>query len=398
MLAGQFGAAFVDTDAEVAAAAGKPVGDIFVDDGEPAFRELERAAAGAGPRRRRRGGRAGQRRGARPGRAGGCCAGSPWPTWRPASPRSRAASAWTGRGSSSPATRAAGSARMLEERRPVYERLAAFTVPADDSRRRRSPTRSPTWLGNTERMDRGMTVTRIPVGGERPYEVVVGAGVLGELPGLVGEKAGTVFVIHAASVSAHRAPGLPRARGRRLPRAAPSRCRTARRPSRSRSRPGCGPGWPPRASAAPTCIVGDRRGRGDRPGRVRGGDLAARGPGRARPHHAARHGRRRDRRQDRDRHPGGQEPGRRVPRARRGAGRPGHAGDGAARRLRGRAGRDHQGGVRRRPGHPGPGRGRPGGRHRAARAAHPGADRAGHPVQGAAWWRPTSARPACARR
>jgi shikimate kinase len=34
-----------DTDDEVAAAAGKPVADVFVEDGEPAFRELEREAA-----------------------------------------------------------------------------------------------------------------------------------------------------------------------------------------------------------------------------------------------------------------------------------------------------------------------------------------------------------------
>jgi shikimate kinase len=33
-----------DTDADVEAAAGKSVADVFVDDGEPAFRELERAA------------------------------------------------------------------------------------------------------------------------------------------------------------------------------------------------------------------------------------------------------------------------------------------------------------------------------------------------------------------
>ncbi len=45
-----------------------------------------------------------------------------------------------------------------------------------------------------------MSVTRIPVDGERRYEVVVGAGVLGELPGLVGKEAGTVFVIHAAGL------------------------------------------------------------------------------------------------------------------------------------------------------------------------------------------------------
>ncbi len=53
------------------------------------------------------------------------------------------------------------------------------------------------------------------VRGEHPYEVVVGAGVLGELPGLVGREAATVFVIAPASVGAHRPPGLPRARGRR---------------------------------------------------------------------------------------------------------------------------------------------------------------------------------------
>jgi 3-dehydroquinate synthase len=41
-----------------------------------------------------------------------------------------------------------------------------------------------------------VTETRIPVGGERPYEVVIGAGVLGALPGLVGKRAETVAVIH----------------------------------------------------------------------------------------------------------------------------------------------------------------------------------------------------------
>jgi shikimate kinase len=44
LLAGLLGVTFVDTDATVEAVAGKPVSDIFVEDGEPAFRELERAA------------------------------------------------------------------------------------------------------------------------------------------------------------------------------------------------------------------------------------------------------------------------------------------------------------------------------------------------------------------
>ncbi|HXW47078.1 MAG TPA: shikimate kinase [Streptosporangiaceae bacterium] len=46
-LAARLDVRFTDTDASIEAAAGKPVGDIFIDDGEPAFRELERAAVAA---------------------------------------------------------------------------------------------------------------------------------------------------------------------------------------------------------------------------------------------------------------------------------------------------------------------------------------------------------------
>ncbi len=45
LLADRLGVEFRDTDADVGAAAGKPVSDIFVEDGEEAFRELERAVA-----------------------------------------------------------------------------------------------------------------------------------------------------------------------------------------------------------------------------------------------------------------------------------------------------------------------------------------------------------------
>jgi len=45
LLARQLDVAFRDTDADVEAAAGKPVSDVFVEDGEAAFRELERQAA-----------------------------------------------------------------------------------------------------------------------------------------------------------------------------------------------------------------------------------------------------------------------------------------------------------------------------------------------------------------
>jgi shikimate kinase len=43
-LAERLGVAFRDTDADVEAAAGKPIGEIFIDDGEEHFRALERAA------------------------------------------------------------------------------------------------------------------------------------------------------------------------------------------------------------------------------------------------------------------------------------------------------------------------------------------------------------------
>jgi shikimate kinase len=45
LLAERLGTSFRDTDAEIEAAAGQPVSDIFVERGEQVFRDLERAAA-----------------------------------------------------------------------------------------------------------------------------------------------------------------------------------------------------------------------------------------------------------------------------------------------------------------------------------------------------------------
>ncbi|GAA1273446.1 3-dehydroquinate synthase [Sphaerisporangium rubeum] len=45
-----------------------------------------------------------------------------------------------------------------------------------------------------------MTSTRITVKGERPYDVVVGTGVLAELPGLLGDEVRTVAVVHPAGL------------------------------------------------------------------------------------------------------------------------------------------------------------------------------------------------------
>ncbi len=46
-LAARLGVSFTDTDASVELAVGKPVSDIFIDDGEDAFRDLERVAVAA---------------------------------------------------------------------------------------------------------------------------------------------------------------------------------------------------------------------------------------------------------------------------------------------------------------------------------------------------------------
>ncbi len=46
-----------------------------------------------------------------------------------------------------------------------------------------------------------MTATRLAVGGERPYEVVVGTGGLSELPSLIGTEAGNVVVIHPPALA-----------------------------------------------------------------------------------------------------------------------------------------------------------------------------------------------------
>ncbi|WP_246577620.1 3-dehydroquinate synthase [Actinospica durhamensis] len=44
--------------------------------------------------------------------------------------------------------------------------------------------------------------TRIPVGGEAPYEVVVGHGLLGELPAMLGERVSRVAVVHPKALAA----------------------------------------------------------------------------------------------------------------------------------------------------------------------------------------------------
>jgi len=131
MLAQRLGVPFADTDADVEAAAGKPAGDIFIEDGETTFRDLERAAAtraltehdgvlalGSGAVLD-----AGVRRLLAGERVVYLSAGFTAVARRTGIDRPRVVVPGNPRGL---------LRTMLEQRRPVYEELASITVDTDD--------------------------------------------------------------------------------------------------------------------------------------------------------------------------------------------------------------------------------------------------------------------------
>jgi shikimate kinase len=133
LLAKELGVPFADTDALVAKAARKPVGDIFVDDGELVFRELERGAVASG---------------LEAVSGGGVLALGSGAVLDPDVRRMLAgqvivyleaefATVAKRVGLDRPRVVMPGNPRgqlrtMLEERRPVYAELATLTVPTDD--------------------------------------------------------------------------------------------------------------------------------------------------------------------------------------------------------------------------------------------------------------------------
>jgi shikimate kinase len=134
LLAKALGVPFADTDALVAQAARKPVSDVFVDDGELAFRELERGAV---------------MRGLDAIKAeGGVLAVGSGAVLDPDVRRmitghlivyleAEFATVAKRTGMDRPRVVIPGNPRgrlrsMLEERRPVYAGLATLTVPTDD--------------------------------------------------------------------------------------------------------------------------------------------------------------------------------------------------------------------------------------------------------------------------
>jgi shikimate kinase len=133
LLARRLAVPFADTDRAVEKLAGKPIGDVFIEDGESVFRELERAAV-AQCLDSDRGGVVALGSGAildadvRRQISSGCTvvyldAGFATVAKRAGMDRPRVVLPGNPRGM---------LRRMLEERQPVYASLATVTVPADE--------------------------------------------------------------------------------------------------------------------------------------------------------------------------------------------------------------------------------------------------------------------------
>ncbi|MBX9396028.1 3-dehydroquinate synthase [Streptomyces sp. TRM72054] len=214
LLAERLGVGFRDTDEDIVARQGRTIADIFVEDGEPAFRALEKQAVhtalaehtgvlalgggailDAGTRELLAGHHvvylsmdveeAARRTGLNTARP--LLAINPRKQWR----------------------------ELMEARRHLYEEVARSVVATDD----RTPEEVTQEVLNALELTAipggqppdprpedvvASQVTRIQVGGtagSEPYEVLVGRQLLGELGGLVGEKAKRVAVIHPEALA-----------------------------------------------------------------------------------------------------------------------------------------------------------------------------------------------------
>lgn len=200
LLAGRLGVSYRDTDDDIVAEQGRTIADIFVEEGEPAFRAIEKAAVeralaghdgvlalGGGSilDAETRGLLAGHKvvylsmdveeavkrtglNAARP-----LLAVNPRKQWR----------------------------ELMEARRELYEGVATAIV-ATDGRTPEEVTQVA--LDELELDVSGESVIRIGIGGSAgsaPYDVLVGRQLLGELGGLIGDKAKRVAVIHPEALA-----------------------------------------------------------------------------------------------------------------------------------------------------------------------------------------------------
>ncbi|MGW2278963.1 3-dehydroquinate synthase [Streptomyces sp. NPDC001770] len=212
LLAERLGALYRDTDADVVATAGKPISEIFFDEGEERFRELERHAvreAVAGHTGvLALGGGAVLDEGTRALLAGHAVVYLSMDV--------EEAVKRVGLGAARPLL-AVNPRRqwreMMELRRHLYEEVARVTVATDD----RTPDEiareivdalelpeRDTTPGREKTAMTEQAPTRIQVAGTEgsaPYEVLVGRQLLGELPKLIGDRAKRVAVLHPEALA-----------------------------------------------------------------------------------------------------------------------------------------------------------------------------------------------------
>lgn len=212
LLAARLGTTYRDTDADVVAAAGKPIAEIFYDEGEEHFRSLERRAVEA----------------AVAGHTGVLALGGgavldaatrELLAGRPVAYLSMdvdEAVRRVGLGAARPLL-AVNPRRqwreLMDARRPLYEEVARTVVATDET----TPDEVAQAIIDALELpegeaapgveNTGMTQqgpTRIQVAGSAgsdPYEVLVGHQLLGELPQLIGERARRVAVLHPEALA-----------------------------------------------------------------------------------------------------------------------------------------------------------------------------------------------------
>ncbi|MGW0855252.1 3-dehydroquinate synthase [Streptomyces sp. NPDC002690] len=212
LLAGLLRAPYRDTDADVVATAGKPISEIFFDEGEERFRELERRAVREAVTGHTGvlalGGGAVLDEGTRALLAGHAVVYLSMDV--------EEAVKRVGLGTARPLL-AVNPRRqwreMMELRRHLYEEVARVTVATDD----RTPDEiareildalelpeRDTTPGREKTAMTEQAPTRIQVAGTEgsaPYEVLVGRQLLGELPKLIGDRAKRVAVLHPEALA-----------------------------------------------------------------------------------------------------------------------------------------------------------------------------------------------------
>ncbi|MFJ1798514.1 3-dehydroquinate synthase [Streptomyces sp. NPDC088180] len=212
LLAARLGTTYRDTDADVVAAAGKPIAEIFYDEGEDHFRALERraveAAVAGHPGVLALGGGAVLDAATRKLLAG-----------RPVAYLSMdvdEAVRRVGLGAARPLL-AVNPRRqwreLMDARRPLYEEVARTVVATDEHTPEEvaqaiiDALELPEGHAAPGVENTGMTQqgpTRIQVAGSAgsdPYEVLVGHQLLGELPQLIGDRARRVAVLHPEALA-----------------------------------------------------------------------------------------------------------------------------------------------------------------------------------------------------